>query len=206
MRILKANVLDPALSGEEKLPARLELLVTDMPDEATYTKIGDEFSVIHYGQLAKIYSDRPDWNDEDTEECAVIYNNSDECESVVFPVTVSIEGGIWEVFYMRVKKIRPILSKYLNVMELGYEILPDPTWAIERKVGWYLQHKSRACVRCASTLIIEHEDDDEEAELHLRNSVPKGDPVEVWPHRLACLCPRHAADQRASSFAHRSTS
>jgi hypothetical protein len=199
MKIIKASVFDPALSERHsELPARLELLVSDIDlIEPSFIDYGSETTVFNYGPVMRIFNDADYWDSEDMEGNAANFNTLDDCKEPVFPVTISEQGGMFLSYYMRVKRVKRILAKVQADHREGYELLPDPTWAIEKKNGWYLQHSTRACVDCASV----------QAEAGLlrvdRFDVRRGRPIEVQPHRLACLCHVHESEFRREAYEQR---
>lgn len=195
MKIIKASVFDPALSERHSiLPARLELLVSDVDlIEASHIEYGEETTVFNYGPLARIFNDADYWDSEDMEANAANFNTLKDCLSPVFPVTISKEGGMFLSYYMSVKRVLRILKKLQGADPHGYELLPDPTWAIEKKNGWYIQHSSRHCVDCASVMA-------QEGTLGPRVMRRTGRPIAVHTHRLVCLCRMHEADFNHESY------
>lgn len=195
MKIIKASVFDPALSERHSvLPARLELLVSDIDlIDASHIEYGEETTVFNYGPLARIFNDAEYWDSEDMEANAAHFNTLKDCLAPVFPVTISEQGGMFLSYYMSVKRVRRILTSLQGNDPDGYELLPDPTWAIKKKNGWYLQHSTRHCVDCAAVMA-------QEGILDTAMMRRRGRPIAVHPHRLMCLCRVHEGEFRKESF------
>lgn len=194
MKVVRASAFDPALSDPKStLPTRLEILVDDVDLESpTYADVDNpNFTVTHYGKLMKIFSELSDWDEDDTELCAAIYNTVSGSPHQVVPVTVATPTfSLWEVYYMRVDKVRALLALDPAVNTPGYELLPDPTYIEQGKFGWYFQHKMRLCSQCYfDSLNYER--------------LPGGDSprvpklctlVKVSAHRLTSMCQTHRRD------------
>lgn len=200
LNILRAEVFDPALSGDYDSPARLELLMEDVPEEPTAIELNlGVFSVSHRHWLQSIFCDEPYWDRENTTECAVTFNSSrfTEGREPVFPVFVASRGPSGEIyndFYVRITRVRRILRKLqeLNPNGSGYELLPDPTWAAEKKIGWTLAHPLRTCVRCAEELANLEENQTARDLPMLPGDLQHGSQlVQVRLHRQVPMCPSH---------------
>lgn len=195
LNILAAEVFDPALSGEYDLPARLELIIDQVPTEPTHVELNQgPFSIIHRNWLQSIFSDEPDWDDEDTTECAAIFNSAmaTEGREPVMPVLIASEdadGMVWQDFYVKVSRINRILAKLERMQGVqGYEAIPDPTYAIEKRNVWMLQHPKRICAVCSQEVAAESEDRD----LVVLTDLPAGCKYQqVREHRLVPMCPIH---------------
>ncbi|QAX95443.1 hypothetical protein SEA_NEOEVIE_82 [Gordonia phage Neoevie] len=195
LRVVAAEVYEPALSGEWLLPPRLEIILEGVPDEPTHTElnIGD-FSIIHRNWLQSIYCDT--WNDEDTTECAAIFNSSMHTEDrePVFPVTVAAnteDGGLWQDFYVKISRVQRILARLERETGVtGYELLPDPTYAAEKRISYTLVHPERRCVECVHEVAQSFAED--EASLVPVEDIQRGCKlVQVAAHRLVPLCSLH---------------
>jgi hypothetical protein len=200
MFIVKAEVFDPALSDKAYLPVRLEISVMGMPEEPTFTDLGSKFSVFHYSWLQRIYSEEWDWSETDNASNAAIYNSSIATESLepVMPVTVinlNTDGGeigFGEEYFIRITRAKRILRRIeKDEGRTGYECLPHPLYAEEKKSAWYFQHANRMCIECAR----EHADltavDSAELDLHQVPDMCKL--YKVLPYRLVALCKQHAS-------------
>lgn len=215
-KIITTTVFDPALSGRkhEQEHTRLELWVDSLPEEVTHSRTTDKFTVSHYSWAMKIFSDLPEWDDEKPETCAAIFNSSGDAQYPVVPVTMRVGDEFWEVYYVKVEKVRTILERYEKQQErrswhgglfreFGYEIIPDPTWAIDLQNAWYFSNKMRTCTRCASEILLQPNDGSDEVlkEMNIAASkVEKGDPVEVYPHRLVTLCRKHKSEFHSQAY------
>lgn len=192
MKVVDANVFDPALSGmdSEREPVRLELLVEDVNlDKHSYIDTSGRAIVVHYGRLMKIYLDDEQEDVEDPYALAAEFNAEQVLTEPVFPVTVSLNGNFWQVYYMRLSHVQRIL-KELHLGEVedisGYpegkwELLPDPTWCRENKVAYYLQHSLHVPVRYFRDLM---EEDEDAAENFRPSGKLVARPREIHPHRL----------------------
>lgn len=210
MQIISLNIFDPALSGADmwNLPARVEMLVSGVDlDAPSYVDVGETFTVTHYGRLMSIFTDYPDWDEDDTERCAAQYNHLNPDADQVYPVTV-MQAGMehWRVYYVRVKRLQTWLaSPQTNLKVRGWELLPDPTYVIDGWPGWYLQHRLRPCVACYAQYAEMYGAPDTEREVrksvHTSCSLAK-----VEPHRMVALCQMHTAELNASRAARRTAS
>lgn len=198
MKILKADVFDPALSGDYDTPTRLEVWVDSIPEMPTFSEINlGQFTITHRSWIHSIFSDLPEWNDEDTRECAAIFNSSMVAESrePVMPVTMmhaGEDGVYWQDYYVKLTRIKRILN-YLERTSgtIGYEVTPDPTYAVEKKHSWMIAHPSRACVRCVEEASVLGAED-----LSVfSDSVVKGCKLQqVNAHRVVPMCGPHVAE------------
>lgn len=201
MKIIGADVFDPALSGDFVTPVRLELIVDSVPESPTFTEINiGQFTILHRHWLQAIYSDEPSWDDTDTRECASIFNSamSTEDREPVMPVTVAWmdeeTGQNWQDFYVKITRVKRILNKLekLNGKE-GYEAIPDPTYSIEKKHSWMLQHPVRKCVCCLQDQAESASTAPDEVSL-FGLYTPEGIPVQVGPHRVVNMCLAHRSE------------
>lgn len=194
LSILGAEVFDPALSGDYSEPVRLEVMVADLP-EPTHTELDvGPYSIIHRNWLQSIFSD--DWDDEDTRECAVTFNTSLHTESrePVFPVTIACAAtDTWRDFYVKVSRVQRILARLARAQgQPGYEILPDPTYLIDKRIGYQLVHPSRICVRCSEEQAKAVSDLGISKAVVQLSDLPHGCSLHtVGPHRQVALCVRH---------------
>ncbi|USH44900.1 hypothetical protein SEA_AMORE2_85 [Gordonia phage Amore2] len=192
MKIISAEVMDPALSGDYDTPARLEVMVDAVPDEPSFveTNVG-QFSIIHHHWLQSIFSDLPEWDDEDTQACASIFNSAmaTEDREPVVPVTVVYITGdnfpVWKDYYVKVTRVRRILNRLeRESIGAGYEIVPDPTYALEKKQAWMISHPERVCVVCV--------EDDMQIHGVLASQVKRGCKMQqVRSHRVVPMCKHH---------------
>lgn len=196
VEIVSAEVFDPAASGEYHLPARLELRTAGMPEEPTHTDLTDDFSRMHYHKFSRIFSDLPEWDDEDTSLCAAIYNSHPDTTylSPVVPVTVMFPGEQYGMdFYIDLIYAARILRKVG-----GYELMPNPCYAAEKRNAWMIQHTSRACVDCTREVATATELG---KTINLAG-VPLGSHLyQVSPYRPAPLCMRHYEMARSRGYA-----
>ncbi|AKJ71773.1 hypothetical protein TIN2_83 [Tsukamurella phage TIN2] len=197
LNILAAEVFDPAMSGEYDLPARLELVVDRLPTEPTYMELNQgPFSITHRNWVQTIGCDEPWWDDEDTTECAAIFNSSAAAAArePVMPVLIASEdadGMVWQDFYVKISRVRRILNKLERLQGVqGYEVIPDPTYALEKRNGWMLQHPRRICVVCAQ----EAAEGAGDGGLVSLDHLPPSKYQQVRPHRVVPMCHAHRAD------------
>lgn len=196
--IERAEVFDPALSGDSSLPVRLEAHVVGLPEEATYTDLGNKFTVIHYSWIHKIFSEEWDWSETDNVENAAIYNSSlvNADREAVVPITifsgVAGEDGFGEEYFVRISRAKRILRHIERQQgHVGYELLPDPTYLEDKKIGWYFQHANRQCVECVAEKAKLNEFARPGTELDLRQVPDMCRLYKAKPHRLVTLCEYH---------------
>lgn len=192
-----AEVFDPALSGDSSLPVRLELHVVGLPDEPTFTDLGNKFSVMHYSWLQRIYSEEWDWSETDNMQNAAIYNSSlvNEDREAVFPVTVFHgdigDEGFGEEYFIRISRAKRILRHIEREQgHGGYELLPDPTYIEEKKIAWYLQHSNRQCVECVQERAKATHPG---STVDIRQIPDMCKVYKAKPHRLVTLCAWHGS-------------
>lgn len=162
IEILAAEVFDPALSGDYDTAPRLEIMLYELPEEPSHVELNiGQYSIIHRNWLQSIFSDDPDWDDEDTELCAAQFNSSLAAESrePVMPVTIasqSKQGDVWQDYYVKVSRIQRILNRLERMREDDkpyYEVVPNALMAEQKMFGWTLAHPERKCVACVHDLI-----------------------------------------------------
>lgn len=149
IEVISAEVFDPAASGHYDLPVRLEIRVSEIPEEPTHTAVGDTFTRTNYKWLSRLFSDHIAWDEDDTNLCAAIYNSHDEnhYEAPLFPVTAMFAGEQYGMdFFVTVDRVARILRRLDN----GYELLPNPLFSVDKMHGWMIQHSSRICVDCVN--------------------------------------------------------
>ncbi len=205
MKIIGAEVFDPALSGDYDTPTRLEIRVDNYPDEPTHVDLGAHFTVTHRHWLASIFADSGEllmdgwkWDDEDTRHCAAVYNTlTDDATEAVMPVTVLAQdktGLVWQDFYVKLERVRRILNKTGRLQgTVPYELVPDETYVEDKMIAWTIRHPTRVCVRCAqdmaasttaySGVLVNLDDLPQHCEL-----------VRVRRHRMVPMCTRHRAE------------
>ncbi|QGH76233.1 hypothetical protein SEA_JELLYBONES_91 [Gordonia phage Jellybones] len=199
LSVTAAEVYDPALSGDYTQPARLEIMVMDMPVEPTFTEVNvGDYTITHYHWLQSIFNDT--WDDEDTTECARLFNGSlhTEDREPVFPVTVaglvSSEGeAVWQDYYVKISRVKGILKKLATYQgTYPYEILPNPIYAAEKKFSYMLVHPSRKCVECVREIAEQFVEAGEQVMDIDHVEIETGCPlVQVNPSRVVPMCGRH---------------
>lgn len=199
LSVTAAEVYDPALSGDYTQPARLEIMVMDMPVEPTFTEVNvGDYTITHYHWLQSIFNDT--WDDEDTAECARLFNGSMHTEDrePVFPVTVaglvSSEGeAVWQDYYVKISRVKGILKKLAAYQgSYPYEILPNPIYAAEKKFSYMLVHPSRKCVECVREVAEQFVEAGEQIMDIDHAEIETGCPlVQVNPKRVVPMCGRH---------------
>ncbi|QDM56907.1 hypothetical protein SEA_BEAVER_93 [Gordonia phage Beaver] len=199
LSVTAAEVYDPALSGDYVNPPRLEIMVMDMPVEPTFTEVNvGDYTITHYHWLQSIFNDT--WDDEDTTECARLFNGSlhTEDREPVFPVTVaglvSSEGeAVWQDYYVKISRVKGILKKLAAYQgSYPYEILPNPIYAAEKKFSYMLVHPSRKCVECVREVAEQFVEAGEQIMDIDHAEIETGCPlVQVNPKRVVPMCGRH---------------
>ncbi|AMS02384.1 hypothetical protein SEA_ADGERS_93 [Gordonia phage Adgers] len=199
LSVTAAEVYDPALSGDYVNPPRLEIMVMDMPVEPTFTEVNvGDYTITHYHWLQSIFNDT--WDDEDTTECACLFNGSMHTEDrePVFPVTVaglvSSEGeAVWQDYYVKISRVKGILKKLAAYQgSYPYEILPNPIYAAEKKFSYMLVHPSRKCVECVREVAEQFVEAGEQIMDIDHAEIETGCPlVQVNPKRVVPMCGRH---------------
>src|SRR5699024_10118942 len=113
----KVQVYDPYMDGVDDMPLRLELLVSDIDLETpSFEEETLGWRIRHYKRFLEFESLRGE-DDEDEVE----FNDERILNEPVFPVTVSVDGGMWRELYMRVTEVRRLLRK----LGRQYECVPD---------------------------------------------------------------------------------
>ncbi|QOR56235.1 hypothetical protein SEA_LINETTI_91 [Gordonia phage Linetti] len=199
LSVTAAEVYDPALSGDYSQPARLEIMVMDMPIEPTFTEVNvGDYTITHYHWLQSIFSDI--WDDEDTTQCARIFNGSMHTEDrePVFPVTVAgmveSEGeAVWQDYYVKISRVKRILNTLAAYQgTYPYELVPNPIFAAQKKFSYMLSHPSRKCVECVREIAEKFVEAGEQVMDIDDPRVETGCPlVQVNPHRVVPMCGRH---------------
>lgn len=141
MKLIKAQVYDPYLDGVATIPPRLELIVDDQDFEnPTYTEVKYGWEVVHFGRFLEFdrNSDTLEYIDEGD------FNNDMVLNEPVFPVTVSLAGGMWSEMYMKVSKVRTILRKTGS----AWECVPDPAFLQKHIHRWCLVNTDYVCQEC----------------------------------------------------------
>lgn len=218
MRVVDANVFDPALSGpdSEREPVRLEMMVTDWDNEHhSYIDTTKGAIVVHYGRLMKIYLDDEQEDVEDPVGLAADFNQMNIFNEPVVPVTVTKDGGFWQVYYMRLGLVNKIMRDSVNAVDDisghpdggEWEWLPDPTYCRENKVSYYLQHSHHVSVRLFRDLIEEFDDCVEDIdEVLIKDLIKKpAKPREMYPHRLIDMTDEEWANHNRAMY-HQRTS
>ncbi|WIC40078.1 hypothetical protein SEA_DAKITI_92 [Gordonia phage Dakiti] len=199
LSVTAAEVYDPALSGDYSQPARLEIMVMDMPIEPTFTEVNvGDYTITHYHWLQSIFSDI--WDDEDTTQCARIFNGSMHTEDrePVFPVTVAgmveSEGeAVWQDYYVKISRVKRILNTLATYQgTYPYELVPNPIFAAQKKFSYMLVHPSRKCVECVREIAEKFVEAGEQVMDIDDPRVETGCPlVQVNSHRVVPMCGRH---------------
>ncbi|QAY04050.1 hypothetical protein HWC02_gp042 [Gordonia phage Sombrero] len=199
LSVTAAEVYDPALSGDYTQPARLEIMVMDMPVEPTFTEVNvGDYTITHYHWLQSIFNDT--WDDEDTTECARLFNGSlhTEDREPVFPVTVaglvSSEGeAVWQDYYVKISRVKRILNSLASYQgTYPYELMVNPIYAAEKKFSYMLVHPSRKCVECVREIAERFVEDGEQIMDIDHVEIETGCPlVQVNPKRVVPMCQRH---------------
>lgn len=207
LTILAAEVFDPALSDDYDTAPRLEIALAEMPDEPTWVELNKgQYTIMHRNWLSSIFSDDPDWDDEDTELCAAQFNSSlvGESREPVMPITVAghdASGQVWQDYYVKLSRVRRILNRL--AMEKGgqpYEVVPNGPMVEDHMFSWTLMHPERMCVKCIHEVMLERVTEfcaigrnvfTQESEL---KKVQRGcSLVQVRPYRQVPMCSKHTA-------------
>lgn len=176
MKIHKVQVYDPFMDGVDDLPIRLELLVSDVDLETpTFVEETLGWKVTHYRRFLEFESLRGE-DDEDE----VDFNEERILKEPVFPVTVSVEAGMWREVYMRVTEVRRILRK----LGRQFECVPDPTFARHFLNVWHIIDTDYLCAECVRN--VQHRG--------LGGQIHKGRQVQVDEHMLRTLCKEHESE------------
>lgn len=214
MKILGAEVFDPALSGDFDTPTRLEVRVEDYPEQPTYVDLGADFTVTHRNWLMSIFAESGEmlmkgweWDDENTQHCAAVYNTlTDDATEAVIPVTILANdkhGLVWQDHYVKLERVRRILNKLARMQGTqAYELVPDETYVEDKMIAWTIRHPARVCVRCAqdmaasvtahSGVIVKLDDLPQHCDL-----------VRVRRHRLVPMCATHRSEWNNQRKEHR---
>ncbi|MDV8015162.1 hypothetical protein R4P70_27965 [Rhodococcus sp. IEGM 1241] len=145
-QILEFSVINPAAideSGEQE-PVELHLIVQNLdPIKPSYETSDDMHICQSFGRIMRIRS-----------------KSGKSMTDVDINATHLISGPVFRVhitegmprsyeFYMQVQQIMKLLkSGSSTVAPYEYQILPEPSLALERKNGWYLAPSQPFCVRC----------------------------------------------------------
>lgn len=219
MEVIKAAVFDPAVSDEEgeKLPVRIELLVTDWDNQKpSYIDPGDWGLAVHYGPFLKIYLDddaEDEQDSENPEQLAAEFNTLGVFKEPVFPVTVSLDGSFWSVYYMRVSRLQKLMAQHLDPTNPGgfrntgtWELVPDPSYTKHNQVAYYLQHSLHITPRSMRAAIEEHGEGVlrmPPARAIVEGLIETGTPREIWPHRMMDMTEREWAEENRRRAARR---
>lgn len=176
MIIHKAQVYDPFMDGVDDLPIRLELLVSDVDlDTPSFEENELGWNIKHYKRLMEFESLR---GDDDSDE--VDFNEERILKEPVFPVTVSVEAGMWRELYMRVGEIRRMFRK----MGRQYDLIPDATFARDFLNVWQIIDTDYLCAECVRDVQFRG----------LGGQIHKGRQVQVGKYLLRTLCEDHEGD------------
>lgn len=191
MTIIQATVFDPALSGDETLQPRLNILTDFLYEEPIniYQNrdwIADEYDPF-YGFTHK-------W-DENIETDVGLFNTSRVLDEPLFPVTVSVGGDMWLEYYMKVSRVRKLLRRFTGegqdcnaVNPTPWTLVLDDTAGLKGKLEYRLVNPSKACVRC----------------FQKNGKYMFGiEEMQVAPGRLAWLCRTHRAEFNVKAAAER---
>lgn len=200
--IIHAEVFDPALSGDYDTPPRLEIMFSEYVADSPHLEEVGPYDVTHFRWLQEIESNAPHWADLNEHERAAEYNASmfTEGREPVVPVTVAVNRAsqMWQVFYVKVSRVRTILN-YIR-REIGaniyYEVVPDPTYTVEKVAAYTFLHPARKCVVCVKEAT-------DEAAVYGRSLVRFTD-IEsmcslqkVRAHRVVPMCDEHQKSYRS---------
>lgn len=195
--ITHAEVFDPALSGDYDTPPRLEIGLAGhfATEEDPFVEEVGPYDVTHFRWLQEIESTSVEWNDLNEAERAAQYNSSmfAEGREPVVPVTVLGEWQkFWQVFYIKVSRARTILNfiRRTTGQNVYYEVVPDPTYAIEKKSAYTFMHPARKCVACVNESMTEA--------AEMGRSLQRFSDIEsmcglqrVRAHRVVPMCDKH---------------
>lgn len=184
MKVIQVQVYDPFMDGVDDLPPRLELLVSDIDlNTPSFEEDTLGWNIKHYKRFLEFESLT---GEEDEDEVA--FNDDRVLNEPVFPVTVSVDAGMWLELYMRVSDVRRLLRK----IGREYDCVPDPSFAREFLNVWQLIETDYRCAECVRDVQYRG----------LGGQIEKGRQVEVMSHIMRTLCKDHEREfnTRAAAF------
>lgn len=185
MKIRKVQVYDPYMDGVDDMPLRLELLVSDVDLETpSFEEETMGWRVKHYKRFLEFESLH---GEDDGDE--VEFNDERILSEPVFPVTVSVDGGMWRELYMRVTEVRRLLRK----LGRQHECIPDATFAREFLNVWHIIDTDYLCAQCVRDVQYRG----------LGGQIHKGRQVQVGKYLLRTLCEEHESEFNARAAAAR---